>query len=66
MKFKIQVINEKFKDETEVDIEKMFSKDHLSKIKYNLSINAQSEIGISISSYFADIIIDELKGFVND
>jgi hypothetical protein len=65
MKFKIQVLNDKpFKDEIEVNLSDIYFENELSKIKYNIFENMESEIGVS--NYFADIIIDKLEGFIND
>ena len=65
MIFKIQVINNlPFKDEIEVNLSEIFLKTQLSKIKYNIFENMESEIGVS--NYFADIIINRLENFIYD
>jgi hypothetical protein len=64
-KFKIQVItNESFKDEIEIDLNKIFNSKQMEFIENEFS--ECSKNGWSVSEFLANMILDRCKDFANE
>lgn len=64
-KFKIQVItNEAFKDEIEIDLNKIFNSKQMQFIENEFSEYTKN--GFSVSEFLANMILDRCEDFANE